>query len=153
MTTLLVQRLSPDTPLTQELTIELSKRYHIGSLAPYLYIHNAPAGSFKFSLLRDDDSEVFSETFTSEDIKEALNTVNNYAHVFKPFIPAIKTKIEAGNYTAKLEAISGYNLTFSSFIGWVQQHEDLNNDLAYEPSNDSQNPLATRLKILKRGIE
>ena len=147
MTTLLVETLK--TELEQEIRLENSERYNIGAIIPYLYLHNAPSGTFSLEILSGVTS-VFSQSFTSSDIKTAIGTSDNYAHVFYPIVPQNPVQLDAGVYTIKLTA-SGYTALGSSFLGWIRQHENLNNILDYVPASDDENPLAVRLKVFKRG--
>lgn len=151
MTTLAIQPLYTGASLSQSFNLSLKTRYHIESIAPYLYIHNAPSGTFTLSLYDSIDALIYSKTFTSTAIKTSLNTASNYAHVFYPLITNGALKIEAGEYRAMLSA-SGYAYAPSSFLAWVQQHEDLTSELDYVPSDDSRNPLSLRVKVYKRGI-
>jgi hypothetical protein len=148
VTTLLVETLK--TELSQEIRLENQERYTIGAIIPYLYLHNSPVGTFTLEILSGVTS-VFSQSFTSADIKTAIGTSDNYAHVFYPIVPQNPVQLDAGVYTIKLSA-AGYNALGSSFLGWIRQHENLNNILDYEPVSDSENPLAVRLKVFKRGI-
>ena len=75
-------------------------------------------------------------------------TVDGFAHVFFPIVPNQPLHLDRGTYSVELSA-AGYTATESSFIGWIQQHEDLNNLLDYVPSGDDQNPLALRIKIIR----
>lgn len=143
MSTLLVQRL--ETELTQELRYKLSHRCQIGAFIPCLYMHNAPSGTFTFELLNSDDEVIMSQDFDSADIKASLSTASNYAHVFYPIIPTNPIQIEYGNYTIKLSA-TGYSPNDSSYLGWIQQFEDIQNVMDYVPENDTENPLAIRIK-------
>jgi len=93
-----------------------------------------------------------SKSFTSADIKAASGTTDNYLYSFYPVIPTNPLKIEKGDYILRLKT-SGYTASGSSFIGWIQQHEDIQNSISYNPINDSQNPLAFRVKIYKEGIK
>jgi hypothetical protein len=147
VTTLLVETLK--TELEQEIRLENYERYNIGAIIPYLYLHNAPAGTFTLEIISGATS-LFSQSFTSNDIKLSLETVNNYAHVFYPIVPLIPIQLNAGTYKIKLSS-SGYTVSGNSFLGWIRQHEDLNNKLDYVPASDSDNPLAIRLKVFKRG--
>lgn len=147
---LLVEELG-SVDLEQEIRLERSDRYHIGALSPYIYMHNSPSGTFTITLKRGIET-IFSKSFTSAEIKTALGTTNNYAHVFYPIIPDNPIQLESGLYTVVLSS-SGYSKTISSFLGWIRQHEDLNNTLDYVPDSDFQNPFAIRLKILDRGIK
>lgn len=148
MTTLLVEPLK-DT-LEQRFRLKLDRRYVLASLLPYLYLHNAPAGTFTLSLLKDEFT-VFSHEFTSQDVKDSLNTDNNYLHVFFPVVPINPLILGPCDFTMRLEA-EDYFSTSSSSIGWIQQHEDLNNELDYIPTSDSQNPFAMRLKEYKKDM-
>ena len=148
MSTLQIQTIVAS--IEQEFKLD-PNRYHIGSLAPYLYMHNAPAGVFTFTLLKGLDI-LFSKTFTSADIKSSLSTVNNYAHVFYPIIPDHPVQLSGGTYTARIST-SGYSPTNSSFMAWIQQFEDLNNPYDYVLEDDNRLPLALRFKVLTEGIE
>lgn len=145
MSTLLVNPLR--TTLEQEFSLSISERSQIGSIIPYLYMHNAPSGTFTISIIADYGTAA-SKSFTSADIKASLDTTDNFAHVFYPVIFDSPTQLDRGTYTLRLSS-SGYSFSSSSFLGWIQQHEDLNNQLDYTPSNDGQNPLAFRIKVYK----
>jgi len=145
VTTLVCQTL--DAPLIQEIRLSQDVRYCIGSIAPYLYMHNAPAGTFTLAIKRGSET-AFSASFTSADIKASLATANNFAHVFFPIVPSEPLHLDRDTYLVELSA-TGYTATDSSFLGWIQQHEDLNNILDYVPSGDDQNPLALRIKRIR----
>lgn len=152
MTTLVIQTLYTGATLSQTFTLGLNNRSHIESIAPYIYMHNAPTGTFTISVHDENDVNLFSNSFTSAQIKTALNTVSNYAHAFYPVLTNGALKLEAGTYTVVMSA-SGYTQNPVAFMAWVQQHEDLTNDLDYVPVDDTENPLSMRIKVLKRGIE
>lgn len=113
-------------------------------------MYNSPVGTFKIKLLKGLNV-VFEKEFTSSDIKTALGTLNNYAIVFYPILPDNPIQIEKGNYTIKLSS-TGYTYSSTSYLAWIQQHENLQNNLAYTPIYDSENPLAFRIKELKEGV-
>ena len=150
MSVLVVETLG-SIPLEQEFRLALESRYNIGAFIPYLFMFNAPVGTFTFSIIDSDSNTVFTQDFTSTDIKQALNTSDNYAHSFHPIIPENPCLLERGLYTARLSA-SGYT-TVGGHLGWIRQHEDLNNVLDYTPLTDADNPLALRLKIYEQGIQ
>jgi hypothetical protein len=150
VSTLLVETLR--ISLSQEFSITDEDRHQIGAFIPYIYMHNAPAGTFIFSVKNSANVTIFSKSFTSIDIKASLNTSLDYAHVFHPIIPTDPIQLEKGNYIFTLSS-SGYTNSSSSFLGWIRQYESLNNILDYEPTDDGQNPLATRLKVYERGIK
>lgn len=143
MSTLLIQKL--ETELAQELRYNLSDRCQIGAFIPYIYMHNAPSGTFTIDLLNSDDDVIMSKQFDCDDIKTALSSTDNYAHVFYPIIPTSPIQIEYGTYTIKLSA-SGYSPTNASYLGWIQQHENIQNIMDYVPSDDTKNSLALRIK-------
>jgi hypothetical protein len=150
VTTLVVNPIG--SGLTQEFTYNLNTRSHIAAFYPYLVMIGAPAGTFTFEL-RDalSNDTIFSKSFTSSLIKLSLGTANNYAHAFYPVIPDNPIQLEKYTYKIVITG-SGYTETASSYIAWAQQFEDIQNEMSYTPSGDSENSLAFRLKIYKEGI-
>lgn len=148
MSTLLVEELYSE--LNQDIAFNLDSRCHIGAIIPYIYIHNAPVGTFKLQMMKGS-TLVFENIFTCDEIKASLNTSDNYAHVFYPVIPLTPTQIEKGTYTIKLSS-TGYTFTSASYLGWCRQYENVQAILDFEPENDGQNPMAMRIKIYKEGI-
>lgn len=146
MSTLLVQELL--TELSQDITLASGERYSVGGMYPYIYLHNSPSGTFTLEIIRGVTT-VASKSFTSTDIKNSVPTANNYLHCFYPVIFDNNIQLEKGDYTVKISA-SGYTYSASSFIGWIQQHENLNNNLDYTPVGDEENPLALRFKVYRR---
>lgn len=149
MTTLVCQTLY--TELTQDVIFSSNERLHVGCLSPYLLMMNAPAGTFTLEFIGPNGS-VFTKSFNSSDIKASIPTTDNYAHVFYPVIPDNLVQIESGSFTIKLTS-SGYTPTNTSFIGWVQQHENIQNEMSYVPGNDAGNSLSVRFKSYKEGIQ
>jgi hypothetical protein len=111
-----------------------------------------PSGTFSFTVKNENDDTVFNKTFTAADLKTALNTTNNYFHTFHPLVSTNPVQLGEGSYSATLSS-SGYTYSSSSYIAWIQQHENLNNILDYTPLSDNENPLAMRLKIYSQGIK
>ena len=126
------------------------ERVSIGAFIPYLYCHNV-SGTFTFEVESLTET-ILSQSFTISEIKTALNTTENYFHVYFPIMPVNPMQLESGAYRFKLIAPGGYSATQNSFIGWIQQHEDLQNVMDYEPSNDSENSFCIRFKVYKEGI-
>lgn len=151
MSDFIAQSLVTGNTLSQSFSLKLNTRYKVAAFYPFLYIHGAPAGIFTFSVKDENLLIVYSKTFTSADIKTALSTVNNYVRCFYPVIPVAPLALDKGTFFFELSA-SGYVNSPTQFIAWIQQHEDLNNDLDYVPTNDAENPLALRLKVFKEGI-
>lgn len=145
MSSLLVDKLV--TELTHEIRLTNSSRVHISAFYPYLFLYNSPVGTFTLSILRGATA-IFSQSFDSAAIKISIPTVNDYAHVFYPIIPPNPLPIESGLYTIKLSA-TGYVPTESSYLGWIKQHEDVQNNLEYVSANDTYNPYAIRIKVFK----
>jgi len=143
---ILVRDIDPE--ISQSITLKLQSRYILKSIAPYLVMVGAPSGTFTFQL-KSGLITLFEQSFTSAELKAALNTTNNNAYVYYPFL--INKRLKKGTYTLKITA-SGYSPASSSFIGWAQQHEDIQNQMEYLPSNDGENSLAFRMKIVKEGV-
>lgn len=143
MTSLIIETLRNE--LVQEVSFKLNRRYQIASIAPYLYMHNNPDGIFTLTLMKGEEV-VHAFSFTSEDIKNGLNTPNNYAHLFFPLIPSTPLLLEKGNYKFILGANGLYHATSMGFLAWVKQHENLNNDVDYVLDGHSNLPLALRIK-------
>jgi hypothetical protein len=150
VTTLVIEKLQ--TELFQEVRYNNSDRVHVGAFIPYLYLHNAQADYFTFELEKDS-VVLFSKNFTVSEIKSALPTTDNYIHVFYPIIPSNPVQIESGLYKFKLIAGTNYINSPTSFIGWIKQHEDIQNQMDYIPVDDSQNSFSIRYKSYKEGIE
>lgn len=136
--------------LEQEFTYNLNDRVHVGGFYPYVLMYNSPLGTFKIEVLRGADV-VYEEEFTSSDIKTIIGTTDNYAITFYPIIPPSPIQIEKGNYTIKLSS-TGYTYSSTSYLAWIQQHENVQNTMAYTPVYDSENSLAFRIKELKEGV-
>jgi hypothetical protein len=148
MTTLVVQELR--TELTHEFRLGLNQRYQVAAFIPYLYVHNAPDGIFTFKVSKNN-IPVFSFDFESINIQEAMGTTDKYIHAFYPIVPSSPFQLENGLYVAKLSS-SGYTAKSNSFMGWAQQHENIQNKMDYLPFSDSRNPLAMRVKVYKQGV-
>ena len=143
MSTLVVNEIV--NSLEQEFTFNLNTRSHIGAFYPYLVMINSPVGIFTFKLFKGA-TELFSVDFTSIDI-----STESYAHVFFPIIPEKPIQLEKGQYKISITT-SGYTKTNDSYIGWIQQFEDIQNEMSYTPVRMEENSLAFRLKIYKEGI-
>jgi len=148
MSTLVVETLIDS--LTQDLEFKLNERVHIGSFIPYLYVHGYSSAVFNFTL-SGSSGTVFSKNFTIQDIKDSLVTTDNYIIDLYPIIPTNPVQISKGAYSLTLSAISGY-ASGATFIGWVKQHENIQNTMDYLPLSDDQNSFTLRYKIYKEGI-
>ena len=145
MSTILNEQLV--TTLEQPIAYLSGERAHIAAFYPYLLLFNSPAGTFTFSLL-SGATVLFSQEFTSASIKAAVSTTNDYVHTFHPIVPTDLIQLESGDYIVKISA-TGYTATDSSYLAWIQQHEDLSLDLDYTPGNDTYNPFSMRIKTYK----
>ena len=114
------------TTLTQDFTINLNRRYTIAGIRPYLYIHNAPAGTFTLKI-KDGATELASKGFTSSQIKTELSTTDNYAHIWKGIIFDTPLLLSKGAYTIELSS-SDYSFSESSYIGWIKEFENIFNE-------------------------
>lgn len=135
--------------LEQDITLESDRRIHIGAIIPYLYFHNLSSGLFKFQLIRNS-SVLYEHLFSWEDIK--AGKIDNYMHVYHPIVPVSPIQLESDNYKVKIMAVSGYQATGNSFLGWIKQHEDIQLPMDYTPISDIQNTFTIRFKEYKEGI-
>lgn len=149
MSTLLVKVLEAE--LSNEWMFYLNKTYQIAGFYPYLYMQDAPAGTVTFQFLKDGQV-LFEETITSDDIKLALNTSDDHAHLWYPFVPQKPILLKRGIYTAKLISGGGYTESSTTFFGWVKEHIDAYNETDYAPASDIERPYALKLKQLRQGI-
>ena len=148
MSTIVANELT--STLEQEFTYNLNNRAHIGGFYPYLLMYNAPTGTFKIEILQGANV-IYYKTFTSSDIKTAIGTTDNYAITFFPIIPTTPIQIEKGSYKIKLSS-DGYTYSSSSYLAWIQQHENVQNTMSYTPVGDGENSLAFRIKTYKEGV-
>jgi len=146
MTKLVVEELN--TTLTQTFTLNNEGRATLSAIHPYIYMHNAPAGTFTFTLKSGADS-LASASFDSAEIKADLSTSNNYAHLWKVLdFLTDPIQLGQGEYTLVLSH-SGYTYSDGSFLGWVKEHENETYIIDGAPTSDFDNPLAFRFYSLK----
>lgn len=151
MTILLVEKLNPEADLIQPFKFNLNTRVNLAGFYPYIYMQGSPDGDFVLGVRKIDDTFFYERNFTSENIREILNTEDGHAHLFLPCVPEYPMQLEKGSYEMYLHA-ENYSPNRNHFIGWCKQYRDLNNVLDYSPSNDAENPLAFRIKVYKEGI-
>jgi hypothetical protein len=146
MSTILYKKLNSELFQNRTLVIsdERIDRIHIAAFCPYILMVGNPSGTLTFSV-ETNSVEIFSQDFTSADIRLSLNTTDNYAHVFYPIAPTNPIQLGEGDYVFKLT--SSYTPTELSHFGWIQQYEDIQTDTNYTISSDDQNPLAMRIKL------
>jgi hypothetical protein len=137
VTKLLVEELI--SYIEQEFVLSDRRIHHIKSIRPYLYVHNNPMGTFLFEI-KKGNTTLFSKSFTSSDLYNALNTTNKYAHLVYD-IPINKLPLKNGTYKLKLSS-SGYLFSGNSFLGWVKEYENLKNPATTAVPNDASNPLS-----------
>jgi hypothetical protein len=86
------------------------------------------------------------------DLNAAQNTSDDYAHMFYAINPISGyLLLEKGLYDFELSH-TGYSYSNSSYLGWITQHERLQNLMGYEPTNDTENSFAFRIKLDEEGI-
>jgi len=146
MSILLVETLQDS--LSQEISFNLENRAEIAAFIPYLYFHNVSGATFTFEI-KKGLTVVFEQDFTSEEIRQSSG---DYAHVFYPIIPKNPVQIEAGSYMFTIKRKSNY-LAADTFIGWIKQYYDIQNEMSYIPENDNQNSFAIRFKKYVEGIK
>lgn len=142
MTTLVIDELR-GTALTQVINITLQNRIQIAGIRPYIYMHNAPAGTFTFKI-KSGANTIASQTFTSAEIKTDMATANNYVHIWKKLTFSTPIQLKTGAYTLELSS-SGYTFSNSSYLAIIREHENISNTINGTPVSDFFNPWAHQL--------
>jgi len=125
------------TTLTQTVTLNYDRIYHVAGLKIKLLMYNSPSGTFTLSV-KQGATTLASKSFTSADIKTDLSTTDDYAYLYKALDFSLPLK--KGNYDLVLSS-SGYTFSVSSFIGWIKSHENIFIEKTTEPSSFIDNPL------------
>lgn len=131
------------TTLSQTVTWNKSARAILGGIRPYIYIHNAPSGTFTFKVKKGSDV-IASKSFSSSDAKTDMNTTDDYIHMWKALQFDNPTAINKGEYTIEMSA-SGYSYASGGFIGWVKEYENLIADGTFGTNE----PLAVQLWVYR----
>lgn len=147
MSTLLVETLYDK--LEQEIEYNGEKRVLMAAFIPYLYFHNVSGATFAFEIERNS-TVIFSQQFTSEQIALAVGA--QYAHVFYPIVPSNPVQLEAATYKFRIKVISGYVIG-ESFLGWIRQYQDTQNEMSYTPTVADEITYAIRFKEYQEGIK
>jgi len=129
-----------DTTLSQTITLDYDRIYHVAGIKMKLLMYNAPAGTFTLSLNKDATT-LASASFTSADIKSDLSTTDDYAYLYKALNFSLPLK--KGSYQLVLSS-SGYTYSASSFMGWIKSHENV----FIEPTTSSDNFIDNPLDVL-----
>lgn len=135
MSTLVVDELT--TTLEQDIELGLDKRYQLNGAHLYIYMHNAPAGTFTVSV-KDGATTLVSQDFTSAEFQTDLGTTDTYAYGWKP-VTFSNTPLKKGVYSVELSS-TGYSFSESSYIGWIRPYYDAFIETTSTPLNDFQNP-------------
>lgn len=133
--------------LSQEIEFTNEERVEIAGFYPYIYFHNVEDATFTFKIERNSVT-VFEQDFTADEIRDFSG---DYAHIFLPIIPLHPVQIEKGVYNFSINANEGYQAS-ETFIGWIKQYQDIQNEMSYTPINDTQNTFAIRFKRYIEGI-
>jgi hypothetical protein len=136
--------------ISQEVEILDQERKFIACFSPYLFFYNNPTGTIIFKVTKSA-VVVFQSTIDLGNIKAEIGTTSDYIHLFYPIIPINPLSLERGAYTISIEA-GTYSYSPSSYIGWSSQHENIQSIFNYVAIDDTENPLAMRVKVLKKGI-
>jgi len=107
--------------LTQTITLNYDRIYHVAGVKIKLLMYNTPSGTFTLSI-KQGATTLSTATFTSADIKTDLSTTDNYAYLYKALNFSLPLK--KGSYDMVLSS-SGYTYSESSFLGWIKSHENV----------------------------
>lgn len=135
------------TTLSQTFTLNNEGRSTIAGVRPYIYMHNAPAGTFTIKI-KSGGNTLISQTFTSAEIKSNLSTSDNYAHIWKALIFDDPIQLGKGDYELELST-AGYSYSGASYLGWIREHEHITNEVSGTPVSDIENPRAFQFFALK----
>jgi len=125
-----------------EQTVVVSERTEIESIRPYIYLHGAPAGSLKLSII-SGSTTLSSKTMTVAALISAAAITQTYAHGFVRFQLDDTVFIPAGTYIVKLEGV-GYTFG-ATWAGWVKEYENLTNTPTTTITNDLDQPLSMQI--------
>lgn len=125
------------TTLTQRVNILYDRVYQVSGLSVKILMFNAPSGTFTVSLKNTNGDTLASDSFTSAQIKTALETSDNYAYCFVPI--DIYAPLKKGAYDILISA-TGYTYAQDSFIGWIKSHENVYNGVDGSPQSFTENP-------------
>ena len=121
MTKLVVDELQ--TTLEQTFTYDLDKRATIHAVGLYLYMCNAPSGTFTLSV-KSGATTLISQTFDSAEMKTDMSTTDNYLYMWKTLLFDDLIQLEKGTYTLELSS-SGYTYSSTSYLAWIKEHENI----------------------------
>lgn len=110
------------TTLSQSFTITSNNRVNVAGIRPYLYMHNAPAGTFTLSV-KNGAETLASQTFTSAEIQSDLSTANAYAYLWKTITFDNPLQLDADTYTLEISS-SGYTFSETGYLAWIKEHEN-----------------------------
>lgn len=134
--------------ISQDYSLSSGANRNIAQVVPFIYIHNAPAGTFTFSI-KDNAGTIASTTFTSTDVKDDYGTSNSYLASWHRLTFSNNVSLKGGNtYTFELSS-SGYTYSNTSFIAWVKEHEYRHNKLDYTPVDITRSPMACQLLVYR----
>jgi len=142
------------TTLTQSFTFNNDIFYAIEAVRPFIFFFNTPAGTFTLTIKQGAET-MATGTFTSAAIQTALGTSDNYFYAWIKILTTTTAgglpNLKKGAYDFILSS-SGYTHSASSFIGWIQEHENLHNSLLYTSAGIRENPFAVQI-FTKRNSE
>jgi len=128
---------------TLEQSFQVNERIQVSAIRPWLYLHNDPAGTFKFAI-KQNGNEIGSKELTISEIKTLAGLSDNeYHHGFIKFDFNAILNIDT-SYQIELSS-SGYVYDPNSYIGWVKPHENLLNSFDDVISYDDQKPLGVQM--------
>jgi len=131
------------TTLTQTINFTDLKRRKINGIRPYIYMHNAPAGTFTLTV-KQGVVTLSSIDFDSAEIKSDLSTSDNFAHLDKLLIPPNGLILAGGSYDFILSS-TGYTFSEASYLGWAVPYESVYNEIEGNERRALQLPFGIQL--------
>ncbi|GEM_PF-2197895 len=115
-----------ETSLEQLFTV--SEKRSLKAIAIKVYLHNDPSGTFTLSLKNSSDEVIISKSLTwAEIVTGAGFTANEYHYGYLLFsFDRYVNLFDLTNYKLVLSS-SGYSFLESSYLGWIEPHENVLN--------------------------
>ena len=135
------------TTLQQEIEFHPYRNCTISGIKIKLLMYGSPDGTFTLSFKQGVDV-LASKDFTSLDIKNDLETLDDYAWLWKA-LKFNEFTIKSGVYTLELST-NGYSYAPNSFIGWIKDYESVFNERSDEFEDNYTNPYSHRIYELTK---
>lgn len=139
MTTLVVDELTTSGTLSHTVNLNQQRIYQIEAIKIKILMYNAPSGTFTFTVKDSDSNTLFTDTFDSAELKNDLDTTDDYLYLFKIIDCNNSLVLKSGSYDFELTA-SGYTYSSGSYLAWIKSHENIFNEVNGTSTSYANNP-------------